>query len=191
MRRWLKRILLVGTAVLIMSITGLEIATRTCSCKDKVAPDFMQIKICEQEEAVYDIEELTILENLRSDRAEGIPVSKATYREAMDMLVAEIDPALLGPAAGMVCGIAYVRNSLPDQAKLYVKRHEFEHLLQDPSMENSEMAAHYVAAKEYPIGLVQTIVYSLWETKNELNWCCFFVSSWAIFKFYFLGMDSL
>ncbi|MCZ7670485.1 MAG: hypothetical protein M5U34_26710 [Chloroflexi bacterium] len=158
---------------------------------DKVDLDSMRIKICEQEMTVYDDEELAILENLRSDRAEGIPVSKATYREAMDMLVAEIDPTLLGPAAGIVCGIAYVRNSLPNQARLYVKRHEFEHLLQDPLMENSEMAANVVAAKEYPIGLVQTITYALWEGKKELTWCCFLVGGWAIFKSYFLGIGSL
>jgi hypothetical protein len=191
MRRRLKRVLLVGTAVLVISISGLEIASRTCSCKDKVDPDFMRIKICEQAETVYDEEELAVLENLRLDRAEGIPVSKVTYREAMDMLVAEIDPTLLGPAGGVVCGIAYVRNSLPNQARLYVKRHEFEHLLQDPSMENAEMAANVVAAKEYPIGIVQMIIYALWEGKKELPWCCFLGSSWFIFKFYFLGIGNL
>jgi len=190
MKLWLKRILWASTAVMITSIIGLEVASRTCKCKDKVDPDFMRIKVCEQEQASYGDEELAILENLKADRAVGFDVSKETYREAMDALVKEIDPALLGPAMGVVCGVAYVRNSIPTQATLFVKRHEFEHLLQDQSIENHETAANIAAAKEYPVGLVQTVFYGLREAKRALTWCCFLVSSWTLFKLYFLGIDS-
>lgn len=190
MRRWLKRIVVLGTAVLLMSIIGLEIVSRTYSCRDKVAPDFMVIKICEQERTVYNEEEMALLEELRTKRTAGISISKATYREAIDRLVTEVEPDLLGPANGAICTIAYVRNDLPAQAKLFVKRHEFEHLLQEPGMENLEVAANVVAAKAYPLGLVQTVLYSLQEAKKDMPWLCFLISSWSIFKIYFLGIGG-
>lgn len=189
MKHWLKRIFWVGTAVVIISIIGLEVASRTCNCSAQVDPDFRRIKVCEQGET-YNSSEQAALDLMRSERTRGLDIPKETYREKMDALVKEVDTNLLGPANGVVCGKAYVRNSLPLQAKLFVKRHEFEHLMQELPMENKEASANMAAAKEYPFGLLQTIVVSLMIAKAGLSWGCFLISSWHIFKIYFLGIGD-
>ena len=124
-------------------------------------------------------------------RSAGESIAKEEYRSAMDLLVYEAPPELLGNVNGVVCrgSVAFVRDSLPEQARNFVARHELEHLFQT-SRENQEVSANIAAGKEYPSGLLSTIVSSLVEAKSKLSWCCFLKSSWFAFKLYFLGVDG-
>lgn len=189
MKRWLKRLLWTGMAVLFVSIIGLEIATRVCDCSNQLTPEERRIVVCE-ENATYDNESQLLLDSLRTKRAQGITISKADYREAIDRLVIEVAQEQLGIVNGVACRgeIAYVAEGMPIQATLFVKRHELEHLFQSSHDEDSELEANVAAAKEYPIGLLSTIAFSVIKLGRYFSWCCFLVIGWANFKLYFLGM---
>ena len=183
----------------ISGIIGLEIYTGNCNC---TVPEVASIEalnftipICENDLATYPFfyspEQQQLIDEIMENRGAGESISKEEYRSAMDSLVYEVPPELLGRANGVVCrgGVAFVRNSLPEQARRYVARHELEHLFQT-TRENEEVAANIAAGKEYPIGLISTVVSSLVEAKSKLSWCCFLKSSWFAFKLYFLGIGG-
>ncbi|VAW42875.1 hypothetical protein MNBD_CHLOROFLEXI01-5351 [hydrothermal vent metagenome] len=199
MKKLLKKALIWFPILFVGSIIGLEAYTRNCNC---VVPETAQIEslnftipICESDlEAyplVYNAEQRQMIDEIIEQRNAGEPITKETYRAAMDALVYEASPELLGRANGVVCRgeVAFIRDSLPPQAKLYVARHEVEHLFQT-SHENQEVAANIAAGKAYSVGLLSTIVASLIEAKSQLSWCCFLKSSWFIFKLYFLGIGG-
>lgn len=155
----------------------------------------MRIQICENgDEAypfTYDLDQIQLINEIKEKRNLGEAVTKETYRDAMDLLVYKVPAQQLGLANGVVCrgGVAFIRDSFPTQAGLFVARHELEHLFQTTS-ENKEVAANIAAGKEYPTGFMSTIYLSLLDAKRNLSWCCFLKSSWFIFKVYFLGIDN-
>lgn len=197
MKQRLKKALIWSPILLVISVIGLELYTDNCNCvvAEEEKANHTTIPICENgsEEYpfAYDQEQRQLIEEIIEKRSAGESVTKDEYREAMDLLVYEVPPEQLNFVNGVVCreGIAFVRNSLPKQAKIYVARHELEHLFQT-TRENAEVAANIAAGKEYPIGLISTVVSSLIEAKSQLSWCCFLKSSWFVFKLYFLGIDG-
>lgn len=199
MKNQLKKALLWSPFLLIFGIVGLELYTRNCNCTVPVATRVedlnFTIPICEQDIGAYpfayDSEQRQLIDEIMEKRNAGEPVTKEEYRSAIDTLVYEAPPELLSRVNGVVCrgGVAFVRDSLPEQAKRFVARHELEHLFQT-TRENQELDANIAAGKEYPIGLISTVVSSLTEAKSKLPWCCFLKSSWFAFKLYFLGIDG-
>jgi len=189
MKRWLKRLFLGFTAVLIISIIGLEIASRTCDCSNELPPELSQITAC-TELPGYDPQLTPLLRDIQTQRDQGSAITSKEYAEAMEMFVIEVDQQEIGIMNGVACNrnIAYVTNDLPPQAMLFVKRHEFEHLVQGAGETNLETGANIAAAKQYPVGLLATIFYSLAKLKAYFSWCCFFVLGWINFKVYFLGL---
>jgi len=197
MKQRLKKALIWSPILLVISIVGLELYTDNCNCvvSEEEKVNLTAVPICEDgsEEYpfAYDLEQRQLIDEIIEKRRVGESVTKDEYREAMNLLVYEVPPEQLGNLNGVVCrqGVAFVRNSLPNQAKIYVARHELEHLFQT-THENQELDANIAAGKEYPIGLLSTIVSSLITAKSHLSWCCFLKSSWFAFKLYFLGIDA-
>ncbi len=195
MKQRLKKARIWFPILLVISIVGLELYTDNCSCviseEEKVT--LTTVPICENGSEkypfAYDLEQKQLIDEIIEKRSVGESVTKDEYREAMDLLVYEVPPEQLGNVNGVVCreGLAFVSDSLPNQTKIYVARHELEHLFQT-TRENQELEANIAAGKEYPIGLISTIVSSLIAAKSQLSWCCFLKSSWFAFKLYFLGI---
>lgn len=196
LKQRLKKTLIWSPILLIGSVIGLELYTDHCNC---VVPEEQMasftVPLCENNSDeypfIYDEAQRELIDEIAEKRNAGEAVTKAAYREAMDLLVYEAPQEQLGNVNGVVCrqGVAFVSSGLPHQAKLYVARHELEHLFQTPN-ENQELQANVAAGKAYPIGLLSTIVHSLIVAKSHLSWCCFLKSSWFIFKLYFLGIDG-
>lgn len=199
MKIHLKKVLLWSPILFAISIVGLELYTSNCNCNVSEVANIEElnftIPICEQDIGTYpftyDPEQQQLIDEIMEKQNVGELITKEEYRSAMDLLVYEVPPELLGNVNGVMCrgGVAFVRDSLPKQAKRYVARHELEHLFQT-TRENQEVEANIAAGKEYPIGLISTVVSSLIEAKSKLPWCCFLKSSWFAFKLYFLGIDG-
>jgi len=196
MKKRLKKTLIWSFFLLIFGIAGLELYTSRCNCvvPPETAARITAVPICEngsdEYPFAYDADQRQLIDEIIEKRGIGESITKAEYGEAIDLLVYEVPPEQLGGLNGVVCrqGVAFVRESLPELAKQHVARHELEHLFQTTDV-NQEVDATIAASKEYPIGLLATIVSSLIMAKEELSWCCFLKSSWAIFKLYFLGID--
>lgn len=140
MKKRLKKMLVWSIFLLIFGIAGLELYTSNCNCtviEDERAN--LIIPICENGEDAYpfnyDLEQGQLITEIKEKRSNGEAVTKEEYQAAIDLLVYPIAPEQLGPANGVVCrgGIAYVDESLPTQARLFVARHELEHLFQTTS----------------------------------------------------------
>ena len=199
MKQRLKKALIWSLVLFILSIVSLELYTRNCNCSVPVAtsPEEMNftISICERDIGTYpfsyDLEQQQLIDEIMVKRSAGERIDKEEYQSAIDLLVYEVPPEYLENVNGVVCrgSVAFVRDSLPEQAKNFVARHELEHLFQT-THENQEIKANIAAGKEYPIGLISTIISSLKEAKSKLPWCCFLKSSWFAFKLYFLGIDG-
>ncbi len=197
MKNLLKKTVVIWSPILlIVGIISLELYTDNCNCvvPPETAERITTVPICEDGSDdypfAYNAEQRQLIDEVIEKRSLGESITKAEYREAMDLLVYEVSPEQLGGLNGVVCrqGVAFVRESLPELAKQHVARHELEHLFQTTDV-NREVEATIAASKEYPIGLLATIVSSLIAAKEDLSWCCFLKSSWAIFKLYFLGID--
>ena len=93
--------------------------------------------------------------------------------EELEKAVIEVDRDTIGGANGVYCsGMAFVSSDLPAQAELYVRRHELEHAFQfrlQMDEQNYKSAANYVAAKEYPVGMVETTVFSVIKSKRAFR----------------------
>ncbi|NCO44461.1 hypothetical protein GW888_00070 [Candidatus Wolfebacteria bacterium] len=125
---------------------------------------------------------------LQQKRLAGEKISKQEYRLIAEKLILEKDPELMGCYNGVVCGESgFVRKDLPSNAKIFVKRHELEHLLQTGEERNSEFAANLAAGREYPLGFLQTIFFSIWNRARYYDSpVCYIISLWKTFKVYFL-----
>ena len=199
MKERLKKALIWFPILIVVGIAGLELYTRNCNCTVQEVANIQElnftIPICENDSETYpfsyNFEQQQVIDEIMEKRNAGESISKEEYRSAMELLVYEAPPELLGIANGVVCRgrVAFVRNSLQEQAKRFVARHELEHLFQT-THEDQEVKANIAAGKEYPIGLISTIVSSLREAKSKLSWCCFLKNSWFAFKLYFLGIDG-
>ena len=112
-------------------------------------------------------------------------------REELEKAVIETDRDSIGGANGVYCsGVAFVSDDLPAQAELYVRRHELEHAFQFRLQiveQNYESAANYAAAKEYPVGMVETTIFSVIKARDHFDsTTCYIVTLWETFKIYFL-----
>ena len=183
MKIW--KIIFISLIILAGMVLLLEIFSKIYKCEAiKVGPPSF---ICF--ESVLKPKQEKLLNDLRDKRLSGEKISKQEYWEAAKMLIFEVDPEKLG---GYLNGIAcsdygYVRNDLPIEAKKFVMRHELEHLLQTGKERNREFSANFVSGKEYPLGLIQTIFFSI---KNRVKYhnssICYISSLWKTFKVYIL-----
>ena len=93
---------------------------------------------------------------------------------------------------GIVCnGMIIVSSRLQGSARLYIIRHELEHVFQlaglEPDCQDTELCATWAAAREYPLGFVFAIISSLKEAyRISPSFWDFLFSSWYIFKVYLL-----
>lgn len=172
-------------AIFIGIIATLEILSHTSSCS--TAGYSGSMTACGNHLYTDDANAGIYLNGLSEKYSQGISPS----REELEQAVIEVDRDSIGGANGMYCGgVAFVSNDLPAQAKLYVRRHELEHAFQftlQMEEQNYESAANYAASKEYPVGMVETVVFSVVESRKFFDsTTCWLVTLWKIFKIYFL-----
>ncbi len=134
------------------------------------------------------VEREKLIIDLKSRIAAGNKITKEEYRQAAEGLILAVNPSSLGYYNGIACGnMGYVRNDLPAEAEKFVERHELEHLLQTGKEKSREFSADLAAVKEYPWGLLQTILFSLRERAKYYNSPqCYVSTLWKTFKVYFL-----
>lgn len=127
----------------------------------------------------------SLLFEVKAKRESGVAVSKDEYRRLAEALIFEVDRKDIGGNNGQACGYwGYVSQDLPGQAKTFVKRHELVHILG----EGNEFQANKEAGLEYPLGLVQTTLISVWRSFSTPGrpLVCKITLLWTTFKKYFL-----
>ena len=178
------KIIFILLIVFVLIIFSLEILSKNYKCQ--VSKPIPPVHLCERNILP---EEDKLLKNLRDKRLRAEKISKKEYEQAFNLLIYEVEPIRLG---GYLNGIAcrnygYVRNDLSIEAKKFVKRHELEHLLQTGEERNPEFSANFAAGKEYPLGLIQAIFFSI---KNRAKYydspLCYILSLWKTFRVYLL-----
>lgn len=91
-------------------------------------------------------------------------------------------------ANGIACGMyAFVASELPKKAARYVSIHENIHL----EGESSEAKTNYLAARIEPVGMVETVGFSIWHSVKQLELGklpCQMGRLWFIFKLYFVNI---
>jgi hypothetical protein len=178
---------------LILGVFSLEALSRNRKCENNCGvthclglPSFSSPEVSSQNRSLWT--------DLSKRINAGEKISKKEYREAADKLIIEISPDMLGNCYnGLSCkgfGRGYVRNDLPAEAEKFVKRHELEHLLQTGHEKNAEFSANLAAGKEYPIGLLQTVFFSLKNRfKYQESWLCYVLTIWGTFRIYFFPFN--
>lgn len=146
-------------------------------------------------DSFFDQEDRNWLESLRQKRKDGLKISKEEYRQASEHFMIEVSKEEMPNLNGISCGdFGYVREDLPTSAKLFVKRHEFEHMMQEgtESNGNNEFLANLAAFKEYPWGGVETVFFSIFKNSsgNNSSSICRIIRLWRLFKLYFLPFKS-
>jgi hypothetical protein len=176
----IKRALFIFLVIFIFIIFSLETLSKIYKCETSIPLSACPIIIKEENK---------LLSDLRNKRLAGEKISKEEYRQVADKIILEVDPDLIGGYYnGITCdNMGYVRNDLPKEAKKYVKRHELEHLLQTGEERNPEFSASFAGAKEYPRGVIQTVLFSLkTRVKYYDSPTCYLLTLWELFKIYFL-----
>jgi hypothetical protein len=180
-----------------LSLFLLENSSSSCKLENK--EKFDQSKACEDLDLEYEFESYYrnshgTFENMIIDVAVSERVFQVDREDiggnngiaCRSIIIETIDDNKIFDATG---SFGYIARDLPHFSSKYVAIHEAYHLLG----ERSEMAANYSAGLKEPIGLVQTIFYSvlhgLRKTPAE-NYPCLVGSSWEIFKVYFLGYSQ-
>ncbi len=186
-----------GSVVLlgVIMIITLEIGSRKISCPDlPTGTGWLCFGIGDELEAqLPSIEQrIEIITQLREKHQQDILISKKEYRVAFEKLVILVDPELLrdhdSQFNGIACGtIGYTRNDLPEQATLYVRRHELDHIL----FNSGEFEANLAGFKEYTIGGIQIT----WITFREnlprmVSTPCHIFVVWSRAKEYFLPFQK-
>ena len=171
---------------LVLMVVALEITSRLYPCRPP--PANFQPAVCDPQIFPPNQEAVEAVLILREQRQTPAIISAEVYREALDEIIFEVAPEKLNGFNGVACnGVGYVRVDLPAQAKLFVKRHELEHLLQTGAQSNREFAANLVAAQEYPFGLMATVVFTLKNVgQADASLGCIIGALWQSFKLYFL-----
>lgn len=193
----IEKIFLITIIVLIGSLVTvgivLELLSRVYECKGVFPKEFTTS--CPRSPRPSNLSKnKKFIADLKEKRSRSEKISKQKYGQAADLLILEVEPAKLSYRFnGVACSShGYVRNDLPERAKNFVKRHELEHLLQTHQERNTEFSANLAAAREYPLGLVQTIFFSL---KNRASFYdskfCYILSLWKTFKVYFLPVKYI
>ena len=173
--------------ILIGFVVILEILSRTCHCSTPMYSESMPT--CDKHLYADDANVKNYLNELSGKYKQGISPTP----EELEKAVIKVTRDSIGGANGMYCnGVAFVSNDLPMQAELYVRRHELEHAFQyvlQMEVANPESAANYTAAKEYPIGMIETVIVSIMKGKSHFSsTTCYLIALWETFKRYFLPL---
>ncbi|KKP69346.1 hypothetical protein A2X44_04305 [candidate division CPR3 bacterium GWF2_35_18] len=203
--KFLKYFVIFSLVFIIISIISFEFLSRYYQCP-KIAfpkhPDCYTFTLLENGDweggytfdSFFNEEDRNWLESLRQKRKEGLKISKEEYRQASDYFMIEVSKEEMPGLNGISCGdFGYVREDLPVSAKLFVKRHEFEHMMQEGNMEegNQEFQANLAAFSEYPFGGLQTVFFSIFGDRTGSSFSvCRFVRLWQLFKVYFLPFET-
>ncbi|HEX9333513.1 MAG TPA: hypothetical protein VF896_16590 [Anaerolineales bacterium] len=185
-RRFRWRLLVVGLLLTpVLAVTSLELLSRFYACPRGKSEN--SLPACDLRLYTNDTQNQDLLVSLTEKYGQGIAPTKAE----LDKAVFEIDRAFIGGNNGLVCnGVAFVSNDLPYEAKLFVKRHELEHVFQNllqRQEKNPEFSANLAAAKEYPKGLISTTIFSIVKSRSAYpSFVCYIIGLWRIFKIYFL-----
>ncbi len=179
-----------GLALLLtplLAITSLELLSRFYRCSPAAGSEARTLTACDAELYTQDTENQKLLVALKDKQLQGIAPTEAELRQA----VFAVERKSIGGNNGIVCnGAAFVSNDLPPAANLFVRRHELEHIFQQllsRQEKNPEFAANVAAAKEYPVGLLSTTLFSIWESRTVYpSPLCWLIGLWATFKIYFL-----
>lgn len=172
-------------AICIGTIITLEILSQTSTCSIALISGSMPA--CSNNLYLDDSNIRNYLNELSEKHSQGISPSP----EELEKAVIEVDRNSIGGANGVYCGgVAFVSNDLPVQAELYVRRHELEHAFQfrlQMEEQNYEFAANYAASKEYPIGMIETVIFSVIKARDHFDsTTCYLIALWEVFKAYFL-----
>ena len=204
--KFLKYFTVFSLIFIVVCIVGLELLSKYYQCP-KVTfpkhPDCYTFTNIENGDWVggyifdfyFDKEDKKWLEELREKRKEGVKITKEEYHQASEKFMIEVSKDEMPDLNGISCGdFGYVRDDLPSSAKIFVKRHEFEHMMQEGvKVEgNKEFLANLAALKEYPLGGVQTALFSVFRNRagNNNNITCRIIRLWQLFKIYFLPFKS-
>lgn len=99
--------------------------------------------------------------------------------------IIEVEEKDMGSLNGIACGsYGFVSVELPYFAKKYVKDHEAFHLIGY----DNEKIVNYKAGSRHPIGLIQTIFYSVFSNfkgRKMTEYPCIIGNLWNTFKVYF------
>lgn len=178
----LKKTVLTIFIVSVLTIGSLELLSRVSRCSKLGCPDPCPRIEYFMPPIPYVAPELA---DLIARRTAGEKILKKEYLAAADKFILEKSPAEMPCYNGIACGdsLGYVRNDLPKEAKKYVKRHELEHLL----INSSEFSTNLAASKEYPLGLIQTIFFTLKDRYHDYGSLpCYISGMYKTFKTYFL-----
>jgi len=182
------KILLVFTLVLGVLIMALEISSRRLNPTQEPPrpPEFLA---CDTNRYPPDQEKIDFLAVLVEKQLQGLPITQEDLDRSM-YLVPNHDMVGIN---GLFCnGMIIISERLPIGARYYVARHELEHLFQSAGVavdyQDMEFSAHWVATREFPLGLIHTVISSLVGAYqlSPSTWA-FLVNIWVMFKFYFLG----
>jgi len=184
--RW-KRFIVGVVFVPFLVIAGLESLSHFYQCPPGIGKDITNLSACDSEFYIKDVENQKLVAVLYDKQMQGIAPTENELQKA----VFEVDREVIGGNNGIACnGVAFVSSDLPKQAKLFVKRHELEHIFQNLSHrqdKNPEFSANVAAAKEYPAGFVTTTFFSIVKSRNSYpSFTCYVIGLWKIFKIYFL-----
>lgn len=194
--KFLKYFSLSLIGIMILIIGGLEIASRISDCPTASKEDWPS---CFGSYALPE-NSWDVLTNLYNKRMNHEKIEEKEYQESFPYLMVELDAEKMGPLNGLSCGsFGLIRDDLPQQAKLFVMRHELEHMLgseyfmppnkQEGFIQNEEFLANWAAFKEYPGGGIETVVFSLMKGNKKLTGCSI-IKTWQTFKTYFLPFES-
>ena len=175
-------------AVVFFLILFLELGSRYYQCLS--LDQSTETRACNLSNYPVDENKIQIIRELVERELQG---NKPT-RDDLIKAVIFVDYKEIYGLNGAACnGMVFVRDNLPDEGKLFVARHELEHIFQDYGINHGcnegdyERCATREAAKEYPIGFIETIVSSLILSFQESStiWCSLF-GSWYIFTHFVL-----
>jgi hypothetical protein len=170
-------------------ILALEISSRRLNPTQEPPrpPEFLA---CDTNRYPPDQEKIDFLAVLVEKQLQGLPITQEDLDRSM-YLVPNHDMVGIN---GLFCnGMIYISDRLKQGARYYVARHELEHVFQAQGLSgdcgDQESCAHWTAAKEYPLGLIQTVVSSIVGAyRLSPSLWAFLVNNWVMFKFYFLGL---
>ena len=138
----------------------------------------------------YPVQEdiLSLLNELVQKQERGEEITEHDLENVVVLAPQEDMPSL----NGIVCnGMIIVSSRLQGPARLYIIRHELEHVFQLEGLrqdcQDTELCATWVGILEYPYGFISAVISSLWEAYriSPTIWD-FIFSSWYVFKVYLL-----
>ena len=171
---------------LVVFLIFLEVGSRHYQCPISDAKE--EIAVCDIAKYPTNMSKLASLEDLIIRKKQGREATQEDLDSVMTVAQQESMPGFNGYYCN---GSIYVSARLPKAARYFVARHELEHAYQSNGLGNDckkvEYCATAEAAKDYPIGFLQTIVSSLTRSFRESpTFGCFLFGSWKIFKSYIL-----